>query len=84
MKLVILLSSVLLLGACATTEPTIVTKEVKIPVPVVCTTPEPNAPTLRYNPPYENIFDAVRDLLGDREVTTAYENELKTALKSCK
>lgn len=43
----------------------------------------PTAPEARYSPPYDNIFEAVRDLLGDRELAQAYENELRIALKSC-
>jgi hypothetical protein len=80
MKLILLVAALAISG-CATTQ---VPSEVKIPVPVACKTPEPNAPTYRFSPPYENIFDAVRDLMGDREVALAYENELKAALASCK
>lgn len=84
MKLIIAVASLVLLSACATTEPTIVTKEVKVPVPVPCKTEEPASPPYRFAPPYDNVFDATRDLLGDRELSLAYENELRTALKSCK
>ena len=84
MKLIIAASALVLLSACATTEPTIITKEVKVPVAVPCQVAEPTPPDLRYKPPYDNIFDAVRDLVGDRELSQAYENELRTALKSCK
>ena len=84
MKLVIALSAVMLMSACATTEPTIITKEVKVPVPVPCKTQDPATPAYRFTPPYDNVFDATRDLLGDRELSLAYENELRTALKSCK
>ena len=72
---------VFILAGCATTQGP---GEVKVPVPVKCQTPDPKEPTYRFSPPYTNIFDAVRDLMGDREVALAYENELKTALKSCK
>ena len=78
--LMIILVALVLVG-CATTQPP---GEVKVPVPVKCETPDPKEPTYRFSPPYTNIFDAVRDLMGDREVALAYENELKTALKSCK
>lgn len=80
MKYILLLIAVVLSG-CATTQGP---KEVLVPIPVKCETPSPNEPTYRFAPPYENIFDAVRDLLGDKEVSTAYENELKIALQSCK
>jgi hypothetical protein len=75
----------LVLGGCVTAPQKItVPTEVKVLVPVACKTAEPAAPTTRYLPPYNTVFEAVRDLLGDREVTAAYENELRTALKSCK
>jgi hypothetical protein len=70
------------LGGCATFGT--VPEEVKIPIAVACKTEDPNVPTFRFNPPYDNIFDATRDLMGDREVALAYENELRAALKSCK
>lgn len=72
----------LLVSGCATFDK--VPPEVKIPVAVACKTPDPNQPTYRFSPPYENVFDATRDLLGDRETSLAYENELRSALKSCK
>lgn len=84
MKHSLLLASLLVvaaLGGCATTQgPT----EVKIPVAVACKAEDPNQPTLRYSPPYSTTFEGTRDLLGDRELMLAYENELRTALKSCK
>ncbi len=55
-----------------------------VPIAVPCKTETPNAPTYRYNPPYADVYGAVRDLLGDREVAKAYQGELETALKSCK
>lgn len=78
--LALIAASVLMVGCATTKGPT----EVLVPIPVKCETPDPNIPTYRFSPPYENIFDAVRDLLGDREVSAAYENELRVALKSCK
>ena len=71
-----------LFSGCATSDN--VPPEVKIPVAVACKTPDPDQPSYRFLPPYDNIFDATRDLMGDREVSLAYENELRTALKSCK
>jgi hypothetical protein len=59
-------------------------QEVKIPIAVPCKTEDPNLPTYRFAPPYSSVFEATRDLLGDRETALAYENELRTALKSCK
>ena len=82
MKLAILALTLLVgLSGCATPK---APSEVLVPIAVACKTPEPNTPTYRFSPPYENIFDAVRDLMGDREVALAYENELKAALASCK
>lgn len=66
------------LGGCSTT------KDVQVPVPVSCVKSEPDTPTYRYSPPYDNVFDAVRDLLGDREVSGAYEKQLKEVVKACK
>lgn len=57
---------------------------VNIPVPVKCETPEPDKPSYRYSPPYSNVFEGTRDLLGDREISLKYEESLRTALKSCK
>lgn len=71
-----------LLSGCATMGGA--PSEVKIPIAVACKTEDPQQPTYRFSPPYDNVFDAVRDLMGDRELATAYENELRIALKSCK
>lgn len=81
MRTIIAALSVLVLVGCATAKPP---GEVLIPIPVKCETPTPNEPTFRFAPPYADIFEAVRDLLGDREVAEAYMNELRTALQSCK
>lgn len=79
MKYALILLAVLLAG-CETnpSKPTI------IEVPVKCKTEDPQQPTYRYSPPYTDVFQGTRDLLGDREVALAYEAELRTALKSCK
>lgn len=74
-----LMLSIALVGCATPGTPEVV----KVPVPVPCKVTEPVAPEPRYSPPYDNIFDAVRDLLGDRELSQAYENELRIALKSC-
>lgn len=80
MKYAIILLSVLATGCATTGAPS----EVKIPIAVACKTEAPNQPTYRFSPPYETVFEGVRDLLGDREVALAYENELRAALQSCK
>lgn len=69
----------LVLGGCST-----VPSEILVPVPVKCLTPTPNVPTYRFSPPYTDIFQATRDLLGDREVSLAYEEELRVSLETCK
>lgn len=83
MRAALALVALVALAGCAT-DGGVITKEVKIAVPVPCKTEEPNQPTYRFSPPYDNIFEATRDLMGDRELSLAYENELRTALKSCK
>lgn len=80
MKYALLLLPALLMG-CATTK---IPDEVKIPIAVACKAADPNQPTYRFSPPYTSVFEATRDLLGDREAALAYENELRAALKSCK
>lgn len=79
MKYLLLLT--LALGGCATLDEPV---DPLIPVRVPCKEEEPNQPTYRYTPPYDNVFDGVRDLLGDREIALAYENQLRTALRGCK
>jgi len=82
MKLAILVATVFLSG-CATSGVKI-PETVNIPIAVPCATPDPAQPTYQYEPPYTSVFDAIRDLLGDRELSTAYEIEQRAALKSCK
>lgn len=79
MKNLFLALSVALSG-CASLEP----QTVKIPIAVSCNTENPITPSYRYSPPYDTIFEAVRDLLGDKQLSVAYEIELSAALKSCK
>ena len=79
-SLLALLALTALVG-CATNQ---VPATINIPIAVPCKVEEPNAPTYRFTPPYTSVFEATRDLLGDREVALAYQNELLVALKSCK
>ena len=81
MKYLLAIATLALVG-CAS-NPT-VPETVQVPVAVKCKTEDPKEPTYRFQPPYENIFDATRDLMGDRELALAYEIELRAALKSCK
>lgn len=75
----VVLLSVLLVG-CATSMP----ETVQVPIPVPCKIQEPEQPQLKFSPPYDNVFDAVRDLLGDRVLMEAYQNELRIALSACR
>ena len=81
MKYALILLGALAMTGCATTQ---IPKTIEIPVPVPCKTPEPPAPTYKFVPPYSTPFEGARDLLGDRDVSMAYELELRAALKSCK
>jgi hypothetical protein len=74
-----LLAILFFLSGCSTTGPEVV----KVPVPVPCQVTEPAQPEYRFAPPYPDVFDGVRDLLGDREVALAYEHALRTALRGC-
>jgi hypothetical protein len=79
-KYILLIAAALLTG-CAHNQ---TTPDAKIPIAVPCKAEDPNQPTYRFSPPYTSVFEATRDLLGDREAALAYENELRAALKSCK
>lgn len=78
MKLAAIVLSVLLVG-CASGP-----QVVNVPVHEPCTVEVPTKPTLRYSPPYTSTFEGVRDLLGDRALSEAYETELEAALKACR
>lgn len=77
--LAVLIAIILMvISGCATAP------EALIPIAVPCKVTSPNVPTYRFAPPYGDIFDAVRDLLGDREVSLAYEEELRVAFSVCR
>lgn len=59
-------------------------EQVLVPIAVPCQTETPTSPSLKFSPPYSDIYQAVRDLLGDREILSGYQRELEAALKSCK
>lgn len=80
MKITTMLMLVFLTGCTTIPKQTII----EVPITVPCKAEEPDRPKFRFNPPYKNIFDATKDLLGDRELSIAYENELRVALQSCK
>jgi hypothetical protein len=77
----LLIVTALFLAGCDTMPKT---PDALIPITTPCKTADPNQPTYRFAPPYTTVFEATRDLLGDREAAMAYENELRAALKSCK
>ena len=81
MKLLLTILIALLMTGCATFGQN---KDTNIPIAVACKTEDPKEPTYRFNPPYDDIYEATRDLMGDREAALGYEKELKAALKSCK
>lgn len=76
----VFIAVVLLLSGCASTAPRVVS----VPIAVPCAVEIPAEPTLRFVPPYSDIFDAVRDLLGDRQVSLGYAEQLLAAVKACK
>lgn len=63
----------ILLEACSTQQ-----------VLVTCVTQVPEKPTLKYSPPYTSVFDGVRDLLGDKYASEAYEVQLEAIVQGCK
>ncbi len=83
MKAVGIAALALTLAACAHKQPK-EPEQVLVPISVPCESEQPNAPTLRFSPPYKNVYEAARDLLGDREMLLAYQHELEAAFKSCK
>jgi hypothetical protein len=74
----VLALTLLFISGCATTSP-----RVDVPIAVACKVETPKEPTYRYAPPYSSLFEAVRDMLGDRELALAYEEELRKSLKVC-
>lgn len=71
---------VVLIGTGCATRP----EAVQVPIAVPCKVEEPQQPTYRFTPPYDDVFSVTRDLLGDREVSLGYEEELRAALRACK
>ena len=77
---VAIISLAVFLSACTTAPKT----DALIPIASPCKVETPAKPDYRYSPPYDSLFDAVRDLLGDRELSIAYETKLEASLKGCK
>ncbi len=84
----IILASVLILSACATTEPVVkvVTQKVEVPVAVPCKTEIPLSPTFNFSNLTidKDLFEKSKAVLADRHLHIGYESELLAALKSCK
>lgn len=74
------------LAGCATPEPRVVTKEVRVPVAVTCAPPTPPAPAYAADaaPLDGTIFDLVQALLIDREQRKMSELSLRAALEGCR
>lgn len=74
-----------ILTGCATTEPRIVYREVKVPISVPCKVDLPDEPdyatnSLALDAP---IFDMVQSLLVEREQRKARDVEVTAAARSC-
>jgi hypothetical protein len=84
MKYAPLLAMLIVLAGCQHS-PTIPT-EVKIPVAVPCTVETPAEPAYQFGnlTPEDTIWTKVQVLLSDRQLSIAYETELKAALAACK
>lgn len=90
MRVINCLLLITFVSGCATTQPqeTIryVTQEVKVPIPVKCQTPTPDKPDFSFPKLQEDsdLFEKVKSLLSDRNLHLGYEDQLLTALQSCK
>ena len=85
-KLVIL--SAVLLSACASTQPgiKIVTQKIEVPVAVPCKTDIPPTPSFNFDKltSDKDIYNKTQAVLADRLLHLGYEDQLVTALKSCR
>ncbi len=74
-------------AACATPEPRIITKEVRIPVPVACAVPAGPDPAYVDTPEAlraaADLFQQVKLLLAGRAQRDARLAEMKAAAKGC-
>lgn len=86
MRIIVLITSVLLVG-CATTDPAISvqTQRVEIPIAIPCKTKVPEAPVFNFDKidPAQDIFEKTKSLLADINLHLGYEAELLAALNSC-
>ena len=81
---IIAAASCLLIAGCASPEPRIITKEVRVEVPVSCNPKVPPSPQYDDSPAAiqaaQDIYDAVKLLLAGREQRIAREQVLSAAV----
>lgn len=84
----LLVTLLVLLSGCGTTEPVIKveTQIVKVPVPVACKEEKPPVPEYCFPKLTSNqtIYEKTRCLLSDKQLREAYEIKLSAALQACK
>lgn len=75
----------LLVASCATPEPRVVVREVKVPVSTPCTVRLPEKPAYAADAVNldADIFTLVQAILVDRETRKAREAELEAAATAC-
>jgi hypothetical protein len=79
------LASIIFLTGCATAEPRVVYRDVKVPVSIPCKVTEPAVPayaadSVELDAP---LFSLVRALLVEREQRKAEAVELRAAVRAC-
>lgn len=83
-----LLTLMVVIAGCATTEPVIrtVIQKVEVPIAVPCKAEIPIKPNFNFDKLTieQDIFDKTKSILADRKLHQGYEIELEAALKSCK
>ncbi len=80
----VLIAAAIFLAGCDTMPK--VPDTVKVPIAVPCPVEVPTPPQYQFGnlKPTDNIWTKVKVLLSDRQLSIAYEEELKAALMSCK
>lgn len=84
MKYALLCVAMIVSGCC--TNPTKPPEVVKVPVAIPCPVAIPTPPAFQFDKlkPTDTIWDKVKVLLSDRQLSIAYELELTAALAACK
>lgn len=86
-KFALLLAPVLIMGCATAPEPAVkvVIQRVEVPVEIPCKAVMPATPGLNFGSlsPEQDIFEKVRALLADRQLSIAHSAELAAALNSC-